>query len=212
VVLRLLTANTEMLVAGMLGAAILAAVMASDSQILALCTMFTEDVFAHYGGTRRFGDRAEVWAGRTFVVVVTVFAYLVALRTKDQVGIFELAIRFAFSGYAALTPVMLAALFWRRSTKWGALAATLWVAATLLGSWWLHDATQAIAPAPGQPAVPVLPGLGALLLRGTGGVTVYGALPVLPMVVGSALLMWLVSLLTRPPSEGTIERFFPSAR
>ena len=36
--------------AGLLGAGIMAAVMASDSQILALSTMFTEDVFAHYGG------------------------------------------------------------------------------------------------------------------------------------------------------------------
>jgi SSS family solute:Na+ symporter len=211
VLLRLLTANTGVVLAGILGAAILAAVMASDSQILALCTMFTEDVFAHYGGTRRFGDRAEVWAGRTFVVLVTVVAYLVGLRAKDQVGIFELAIRFAFSGYSALAPVMLAALFWKRSTKWGALAATLWVAATVLGSWWLHDATQGMAPAPGQPAVPIFPALGALLLRGAGGVTVYGALPVVPMVLGSALLVWLVSLATRPPSRATVERFFPSA-
>jgi SSS family solute:Na+ symporter len=211
VLLRLLTEHTGVLVSGVLGAAILAAVMASDSQILALGTMFTEDVFAHYGGTRRFGARAEVWAGRTFVVLITIVAYLVALRAKDQVGIFELSIRFAFSGYAALTPILLAALFWRRSTKWGALAATLWVAATVLGSWWLHDATQAIAPPPGQPPVPIFPSLGGLLLRGTGGVTVWGALPVVPMVLGSALLVWLVSLATRPPSRATIERFFPAA-
>jgi len=36
--------------AGILGAGSMAAVMASDSQILALSTMFTEDVFAYYGG------------------------------------------------------------------------------------------------------------------------------------------------------------------
>ncbi|HUP23946.1 MAG TPA: sodium:solute symporter family protein [Thermoanaerobaculia bacterium] len=211
VLLRLLTANTEILVAGVLGAAIMAAVMASDSQILALGTMFTEDVFAHYGATKRFGARAEVWAGRTFVVLITIVAYLVALRAKDQVGIFELSIRFAFSGYAAMTPIMLAALFWKRSTKWGALAATLWVAATVLASWWLHDATLAIAPAPGQPPVPIYPALGGMLLRGTGGVTIWGALPVVPMVAGSALLMWLVSLATRPPSRATVERFFAPA-
>jgi SSS family solute:Na+ symporter len=212
VLLRLLTAHSEVLVAGILGAAIMAAVMASDSQILALCTMFTEDVFAHYGGTRRFGARAEVWAGRTFVVLITVLAYWVALAARDVVGIFELAIRFAFSGFAALTPVMLAALFWRRSTKWGALAATLWVAATVLGSWWLHEATRAIAPAPGEAPVPIFEVLGGLLLRGTGGVTVWGALPVVPMVAGSALLVWLVSLLTPPPSRATVDRFFPPAR
>jgi len=42
--------------AGILGAGIMAAVMASDSQILALSTMFTEDVFAFYGGKTRFGE------------------------------------------------------------------------------------------------------------------------------------------------------------
>ena len=49
--------------AGLLGAGILAAVMASDSQILALSTMFTEDIFAFYGGKARFGDRAQVQTG-----------------------------------------------------------------------------------------------------------------------------------------------------
>ena len=40
--------------------------------------------------------------------------------------------RFAFSGFAAMAPVMVAALFWKRSTKWGALASTLLVAAWLI--------------------------------------------------------------------------------
>ena len=43
---------------GMLGAGIMAAVMASDSQILALSTMFTEDVFAYYGGKSASGSGA----------------------------------------------------------------------------------------------------------------------------------------------------------
>lgn len=209
VVLRLLTDLTDPLLAGILGAAILASVMAADSQILALCTMFTEDVFAHYGGKARFGDRAQVWTGRLFVVGVTAAAYLVALAARDRIGIFELAVRFAFSGYAALSPVMLAALFWRRSTKRGALAATLWVAASLGLMWYLHEVSAPIAPPPGRPAVPIVPALGDLFLRSAGGVTVYGLLPVVPMLAGSALLMWIVSLLTRPPSRATIERYFP---
>ena len=58
--------------AGLLGAGIMAAVMASDSQILALSTMFTEDVFAFYGGTARFGEAVQVQTGRLFVVLLTV--------------------------------------------------------------------------------------------------------------------------------------------
>ena len=112
--------------AGLLGAGIMAAVMASDSQILALSTMFTEDVFAFYGGKRRFGEAVQVQTGRIFIVLITFFAYAVALRAPET--IFEFAIQYAFSGFAALSPLLIAALFWKGSTKWGALAVTLWTA------------------------------------------------------------------------------------
>jgi len=210
VLLRLLTANTDAWLAGALGAAIMACVMATDSQILALGTMFTQDIFAHYGGRERFGERVQVWTGRVFVIAITVVAYVIALRLNDKAGIFELAIRFAFSGFAALAPVMLAALFWRRSTKWGALAAVLWVLTAMLGTWYLHEISAGIAPKPGQPLVPIFPDLGNLLLRSPGNVLVHGFLPVVPMCLGSALLMLVGSLLTRPPSPATIEKFFPS--
>ena len=50
VILRLVEGYAPLWLAALLGAAVMAAVMASDSQILALSTMFTEDVFAFYGG------------------------------------------------------------------------------------------------------------------------------------------------------------------
>ena len=56
VVLLMLDRFAPVWLAGMLGAGIMAAVMASDSQILALSTMFTEDVFAYYGHKARFGE------------------------------------------------------------------------------------------------------------------------------------------------------------
>jgi solute:Na+ symporter, SSS family len=208
VILRMLTENTNIVLAGVLGAAIMACVMASDSQILALCTMFTEDVFAYYGGKKRFGETAQVWMGRAFVVLVTVIAYIIAIQLKDKAGIFELAIRFAFSGFAALAPVMLAALFWRRSTKWGAFAAVAWVVVTLLVTFWLFESSAGIAPKPGQPPVQIIPALGDMFLRTPGNLTMYGYLPVMFMVLGSAFWMWLVSLLTPPPSPKTIEKYF----
>jgi SSS family solute:Na+ symporter len=210
VILRLLTANAGTVLAGVLGAAIMACVMASDSQILALCTMFTEDIFAYYGGKERFGETAQVWTGRAFVVGVTVVAYLVALELKDKAGIFELAVRFAFTGFAALAPVMVAALYWKRSNKWGALAVVLWVIVTMAGSWYLHDFSTGIAPKPGQPPLQIFPALGDLFLRTPGGVTMYGYLPVVFMCVGSAFLIWAVSLLTPAPSRATIEKYFPT--
>ena len=120
VIMLLLQRYAPLWLAGLLGAGIMAAVMASDSQILALSTMFTEDVFAFYGGKTRFGEAVQVQTGRIFIVLITLFAYAVALRAPET--IFELAIQYAFSGFAALSPLLIAALFWRGSTKWGALA------------------------------------------------------------------------------------------
>ena len=59
VVLVMLDWFAPVWLAGMLGAGIMAAVMASDSQILALSTMFTEDVFTYYGGTGGSAKRSR---------------------------------------------------------------------------------------------------------------------------------------------------------
>lgn len=211
VLLRLLSANTDVLVAGVLGAAIMACVMATDSQIMALSTMFSEDVFRHYGGRARFGEAAEVWCGRLFVILLTAVAYAAALFLKDWQSIFDLSIRFGFSGFAALAPVMVAALFWRRSTKHGALAATVWVAACLGAVWALQEYSDPIAPKPGQPPVPIFPALGGLFLRTTGSVTMFGFMPVLFMVLGSAACMIAGSWLARPPGAATLAKYFPAA-
>lgn len=162
--------------AGLLGAGIMAAVMASDSQILALSTMFTEDVFAFYGGKARFGEAVQVQTGRLFVVVLTIVAYLIALRAPQS--IFDLAVQYAFSGYAALSPLLFAALFWKRSTKWGALAVALWVAVAVI-----YTATTA------------------------GALAWFGLMPVVPMTLISCALMVVVSLATPPPSAETTARY-----
>ena len=132
ILLKLLNINAPAWLAGLLGAGIISAVMGSDAhQVLAMSTMFTKDIYTHYGGREKYGEKAAVHFARAFIVVVTVIAYLIALNLKAKQGIFEIAIRFAFSGFAAMAPVMIAALFWKRSTKYGALASTLFIAATL---------------------------------------------------------------------------------
>ncbi len=118
--------------------------------------------------------------GRLFVVLVTVAAYVVALQAPQS--IFDIAVQYAFSGFAALAPLLVAALFWRRSTKWGALAVTLWTAGAVLYT-----------------------------ARVPGALAWYGLLPVVPMTLISVLLMIVVSLATRPPSGETIARYGWSA-
>ena len=204
VIILMLEHYAPLWLAGVLGAGIMAAVMASDSQILALSTMFTEDVFTFYGGTRRFGARAQVQTGRLFVVLIAAVAYVVALKAPP--GIFSLAVQYAFSGYSSLFPLLAAALFWRRSTKWGALAVTVWTAAAVAGVALL----QAVVPAPPPGAVTsIWTVAGAdILTRTPGGTAVLGFMPVVPMTIGSTLLMIGVSLLTRRPREATLARYF----
>jgi solute:Na+ symporter, SSS family len=210
ILLHLLTDHAPVWLAGLLGAGIISAVMGSDThQVLAISTMFTKDVFAHYGGKAKYGEKGSVFFARGFILAVTLLAYLIALVTPES--IFELAVRFAFSGFAAMSPVMIAALFWKRSTKYGALASTLWVAAWLLLTWYVQRVSDGMAPKPGQPPVVIFSALGHLFERTTANVTVFGFLPVVPMVLGSALWMGIVSWLTPPPSQATIERYFPSS-
>jgi SSS family solute:Na+ symporter len=204
VIMLLLKQYAPLWLAGLLGAGIMAAVMASDSQILALSTMFTEDVFAFYGGKRRFGEAVQVQTGRLFIVLITIFAYAVALRAPET--IFELAIQYAFSGYAALSPLLVAALFWKGSTKWGALAVTIWTALTVIAVAVLQAAVP--APAPGPATVLWAPGGVEALTRTPGGTAVFGFMPVVPMVIGSTLLMIVVSLLTKKPNASTLVKYF----
>ena len=299
VLLRMLSENAPVWLAGILGAGIISAVMGSDAhQVLAMSTMFTRDIYTHYGGREKYGEKAAVHFARAFILIVTVIAYLVALYLKEKQGIFEIAVRFAFSGFAAMSPVMIAALFWKRSTKWGALASTLFVATTLIGFALMQgkptpppaakpaqasaqptNAVAKVAAAPigtnasdvakplqasvqqtnavanvaampvgtntsdvakpvGEikPAVPAGPAVVAakpkvdviwqvgdriILSRAppTGDVRFWNAagtptggyMTVVPMVFGSALCMILFSLLTRPPSRATVDKYFPKA-
>ena len=204
VIILMLEHYTPIWLAGILGAGIMAAVMASDSQILALSTMFTEDVFAFYGGKTRFGERVQVQTGRLFVVLIAGVAYLIALRAPP--GIFNLAIQYAFSGYASLFPLLVGALFWKRSTKWGALAVTLWTAAAVIGI----AVLQVVVPAPASGTVTAVWSVGAIdvISRTSGGTAVWGFMPVVPMTIISALLMVVVSRLTPRPADATLARYF----
>jgi len=189
-------------------------------------------------------------------------------------------------------------LFWKRSTKWGALASTLFVAATLIGFALMQgkptpppavkppqasvqqtnavakvaaasvgtnasdvakplqasvQQTNAVAnvaampvgtntsdvakpvgeikpavpagPAvvPAKPKVDVIwqvgdriilsraPPTGDVRFWNAAGTPTGGYMTVVPMVFGSALCMILFSLLTRPPSRATVDKYFPKA-
>jgi SSS family solute:Na+ symporter len=206
VILKLVEGYAPLWLTALLGAAVMAAVMASDSQILALSTMFTEDVFAFYAGTTRARDALQVQTGRVFVVLVTLVAYIVALAAPQS--IFDIATQYAFAGYAALTPLLVAALFWRGSTRWGALATTVWTAVAVLA---IAVLQTVVPPPPPGAAVSILTVAGIdVIARAAAGTTVLGLLPVVPMTLISALLMVIVSRVTAAsrPAAATLARYF----
>jgi len=86
--------------------------------VLALSTMFNKDIYQHL---RRAEKTAS--AGRSISPRVhhrgDGGGVRDCARIEREAGdLFEIRVRYAFSGFAAMAPVMVAALFWKRSTKW----------------------------------------------------------------------------------------------
>ena len=163
-------------------AALCAAIMNSfDHQVLAVSTMFTQDIVIHYGFRDRLSERARVIVGRLFVIGILLVAYLLSLVFDPS--LFKLGV-WCFTGFAALFPVLFAALFWPRSTKQGIAAAVLSVVALwgwlVVSQWRSPDYT----------------------LGGT------GILPVALVLAVSIAALVVGSLLTRPPDGATLALFF----
>ncbi len=174
---------TNPLLGGFLVAGILAAIMSSlDSQFLCIGSIFTNDIVSHYFAHDQLSDKRRVLYGRIFVVVIVVVTYLIAVMFRSR-GVFPMAV-WCFSGFASLFPLVFAALYWRRVTKAGAYACVL---ATAITWSWLFTKS----------------GFGAnrafLFMDMMPVATIFGA---------STLALVVVSLVTKPPSARTIEKFF----
>ena len=115
-------------------------------------------------------------------------------------------LRLLLPALTLLMPLLIGALFWRGSTKWGALASTLFVATGVLAIAVVNACVP--APLPGQPT-PVWSLAGQdVVVRTAGGLSILGFMPVVPMVLVSSLLLVVVSLLTPRPSAATLARYF----
>ncbi|WP_225839472.1 sodium/proline symporter PutP [Streptomyces sp. NK08204] len=115
--------------AGVMLIAVLAAIISTaDSQLLVSSVALTEDFYRAFLN-RRASDRALVWVGRVAVVVVTLVAFVIALRGGGLLGI----VAYAWAGFgAAFGPVVLLSLYWPRMTWAGAMAGIVLGAVTVL--------------------------------------------------------------------------------
>ncbi|WFB36514.1 sodium/proline symporter PutP [Kiritimatiellota bacterium B12222] len=107
-------------IAGILLAAILAAVMSTaDSQLLVCSAAFTEDI-TRCLLRRDFSQKALVRLGRLTVVVIAGAAMFMALR--DEKTVLALVGQ-AWAGFGAtFGPVLLFSLYWKRCTATGAIS------------------------------------------------------------------------------------------
>jgi sodium/proline symporter len=108
------------LFAGLIFAGILACTMStSDSQLLAASSSVSENLLQ--GVFRvKLSEKAAMMTARIVLLVISVIAILIAWNPDSSV--FQI-VSFAWAGFGAtFGPVMLCALFWKRSNKWGALA------------------------------------------------------------------------------------------
>ena len=108
------------LLAGVILAGILAATMSTaDSQLLAASSSVSQNLFVEFFGVK-FSARQGMLVARGTMIVVSLVAMFLA-RDPDS-SVFRV-VSFAWAGFgAAFGPVVLFALFWKRSNRWGALA------------------------------------------------------------------------------------------
>ncbi|MGI9013568.1 MAG: sodium:solute symporter family protein [Phycisphaerales bacterium] len=181
------------LLTGLLAAGVLAAIMSSlDSQFVCLGSMFTNDIVVPLARRDRFSDSQKLWLGRAFVIGVVAVTYLISLTNPAHV--FDLGV-WCFTGFAALFPLVFAAVYWKRATRAGAIACVL---ATVV-AWLVFFADAMIFTEKGY--------LGSKDL-GTEEYLVNGVMAVTYIFAASLLALIVVSLITKPLSRETIEKFF----
>ena len=107
------------IVAGVILAGILAATMSTaDSQLLAAASSFSQNILRDVFKLKIKEKTAMIFARLTILAIA--IAGMIWARKEDQV--FTI-VQFAWGGFgAAFGPVVLAALFWKRANKYGAIA------------------------------------------------------------------------------------------
>lgn len=181
VFILLATSLLPPLIAGFVMAGILAAtISSSDSYLLIAASAFSKNI---YQGLFRksASDREVLNISRLTLLLIAVVAIIIAL---DENSVIFTIVSFAWAGFGAtFGPLMLFSLFWKRTTRAGAIAGMLG-GAGMVFVW-------------------------NLLVRPLGGM--WDIYELLPAFLFSCLCIVVVSLLTPKPSE-EIQREFDEVR
>ena len=92
----------------------------ADSFLLVPATTLMRDVYMNYVNPEA-NDKRIVLLSRLLVLALGIVAYIVSLGFAQSAGFFERAL-YAYTIYgASITPALVAALFWKRASKIGAI-------------------------------------------------------------------------------------------
>lgn len=165
------------IIAGLVFAGILACTMStSDSQLLAASSSMSENILKGVFKVK-LTDKQSMLVARIVLIIIAVLGVIIAWDENSSV--FKI-VSFAWAGFGAtFAPVMLAALFWKRSNKYGAIAG-MSVGAVMVFVWKF--------------------GISKL-----GGV--FAIYELLPAFVAALLTIIIVSLVTSAPDKEITEEF-----
>lgn len=165
------------LIAGVILAGILASTMSTaDSQLLAASSSVSENIL-NKTFKLNLSEKASMLAARLTLIVIAIIGIIIAWDPNSSV--FTI-VSFAWAGFGAtFGPVMLAALFWKRSNKWGAMAGMV-VGGVVVFVW-------------------------KYIVRPMGGA--WDIYELLPAFICACLAIVIVSLLTKAPEKEITEEF-----
>ena len=170
------------LVAGLIMSGILACTMSTaDSQLLAASSSISEDLLKKVFHLE-IKEKTSLLAARATVLVISILGVFMAMDPESSVfGI----VSFAWAGFCAVFgPVMLLALFWKRSNRNGAIVSMI-SGGVMIFVW-------------------------KYLVRPMGGA--WDIYELLPAFLVAIVLNVVVSLLTAPPQQEILDEFEKAAR
>lgn len=164
-------------IAGIVMAGILAAtISSSDSYLLIASSAFSKNL---YEGVFKKGasDKQVMWVSRIILMVIALIGIAIAW---DEDSVIFKVVSFAWAGFGAtFGPIMLFSLFWKRTTRAGAIAGML-TGGVMVFVW-------------------------NLLLRPLGGL--WDIYELFPAFVLSCIAIVVVSLLTKAPDKAITDEF-----
>lgn len=165
------------LIAGVVMAGILAAtISSSDSYLLIAASAVSKNIFQ--GVIKKDAtDKQVMIVSRIILLIITLVGIIIAL---DENSVIFTVVSFAWAGFGAtFGPIMLFSLFWKRTTRAGAIAGML-AGAGMVFLW-------------------------KLVLKPMGGI--FGIYELLPAFIFSSIVIFLVSYISGEPSKEIQEEF-----